>query len=234
MRPALLILRPQPGAGQTAARAAARGIETITAPLFSVRPLPWDKPSADDFDAVLLTSANAARLGGAGLGAYRHLPLYAVGAATAAAGRELGFTDVRAGGSDATALVALAAADGRRRLLHFAGRENHTPDVAGISITPRIVYAADAAATLPPVALAAMSNGAVALLHSPRAATLFRTLAEAAGFTPASLRIAAISPAALVAAGDGWAESASAAMPTDTALLDAALRLCDQRAREDG
>lgn len=234
MTPALLILRPEPGASETAARAAALEIRTVVTPLFRIVSLAWAAPPAGEFDAVLLTSANAARHGGPALGAYRELPLYAVGDATAAAASAAGFRDVRAGASDSTALVRQAVADGRRRLLHLAGREHRLAGDADAELTGRIVYAAEAIAVLPDDARSAVADGAIALLHSPRAARLFRTLAEAAGFAPPALRIAAISPAALAAAGNGWAASVAAAAPTDASLLDAALRLCDQRAREDG
>ena len=40
----VLILRPQPGADETAARARALGLEPLVAPLFTVRPLAWTPP----------------------------------------------------------------------------------------------------------------------------------------------------------------------------------------------
>ncbi len=43
----LLVLRPQPGADETAARARALGLEPVVAPLFSVRPLHWTPPDPD-------------------------------------------------------------------------------------------------------------------------------------------------------------------------------------------
>ena len=86
MTATLLVLRPEPGASATAARIAARGVDAVVSPLFEVRPLPWEAPPPEDFDALLLTSAQAARHGGTALGQYHSLPLYAVGAATAAAG----------------------------------------------------------------------------------------------------------------------------------------------------
>jgi uroporphyrinogen-III synthase len=230
----LLILRPEPGASATAALAQARGVGTVVAPLFSVRPLAWETPPAAAFDAVVLSSANATRHGGASLRDFHGLPLYAVGAATAAAARDIGFRDVRAGTADAAALMTLAAAEGRRGILHLAGREHRPLTQAGVEVTTRLVYASEAVAVLPAAAREALAEGAIALLHSPRAARLFRTLAEAAGLRAAFIHVAAISPAALIAAGEGWAQSAVAAAPTDAALLDAALRLCDQRAREDG
>ncbi|HEY0269506.1 MAG TPA: uroporphyrinogen-III synthase, partial [Sphingomonas sp.] len=59
----LLVLRPEPGASATVAAAQAMGLEAIAAPLLTVRPLGWSLPD-DPPEAVLMTSANAARHGG--------------------------------------------------------------------------------------------------------------------------------------------------------------------------
>lgn len=212
----VLVLRPEPGAGATAAAARAIGLAAVAAPLFTVRAIAWQLPE-EPFDAVLLTSASAARLGGPGLAALTHLPAYAVGTATAAAARAAGFTEVIAGESDVEAVVARA---GGRRLLHLAGRE-HRP---GGAAATRIVYAADAADALPAAARAALPE-AVALLHSARAAALFAALAG----PREGLSVAAISPAAAEAAGRGWGRIAVADRPADAALLAAAAKLCDER-----
>jgi uroporphyrinogen-III synthase len=223
----LLILRPQPGAAATAARIAERGGNAIVAPLFSVVPLAWSPPDAAEVDAVLLTSAAALRHGGAALAGLTHLPAFAVGAATAAAAREAGFIDVVTGARDAAAVVAPAAAAGFRRLLHLAGREHIGVVHPGVTILRRIVYAADAETRLPDAAVGALAQGAVALFHSPRAGALFRALLAPAGLEPGTIRIAAISPAALTAAGPGWNAAVAAARPDDAALLAAAACLCD-------
>lgn len=227
-RAGVLVLRPEPGASATAARAHAMELGCIVAPLFTVHALGWQLPDPAEFDAVMMTSANAARLGGAGLTALRGLPLYAVGAATAAAARAAGFARVIAGDEDVAALVPRAARDGVRTLLHLAGREHRAPVASGVVVTTRIVYASDALAALPDIAAAALHRGAVALLHSPRAATLFASLLTAAGLDRDAIAIAALSPAVSAAAGVGWRDAAIADMPTDDALLAAAARLCDQ------
>ena len=56
----LLVLRPQPGADATAARAERRGLRAIVAPLFRIEQRAWDMPE-EPFDALLITSANCAR-----------------------------------------------------------------------------------------------------------------------------------------------------------------------------
>ncbi len=221
----LLILRPQPGAERTRERAAALGLDAVVAPLFVVTPMAWDPPDAASIGAVAMTSANAARHAGPALYRFTHLPLYAVGAATAAAARAAGFDRIVAGAGDAAALTALIAAEGAGPVLHLAG-EDHRPLAAEGPVA--VVYRAAPVAMLPPEAIGAAGGGAVALLHSPRAAGMFRTLAEGVGLAVADLRIAAISPAAAATAGPGWKAAAIADRPTDDALLAAAARLCDQ------
>lgn len=220
----VLVLRPQPGADATAARAAALGLAATVAPLFTTIALPWAAPSPDAYDALMLTSANAVRLGGAQLASYRALPVFAVGEATAAAARAAGFANVRAGDTDIVALLALVAAAGVTRLLHLTGREHRDVGHPALTIHRVPVYAADAEAALPDPARAALAEGAVAMLHSPRAAACFAALVD----DRAPIRIAAISAAAARAAGDGWAAVAVADKPNDDALLAAAARLCDQ------
>lgn len=214
---AVLVLRPQPGADRTAARAAALGLKPVVAPLFTVSPIAWEAPRGT-FDAILFTSAHAARCAGAQTG----LPCYAVGEATAAAARAAGFDDVRTGPSDGAAAAAMMAEDGIRRALHLCARD-HVPVAAPkVAVERRVVYSADAVAGLPAEARAALDRGALALLHSPRAAATFAALVERRD----TVRLAAISPAAAAAAGDGWASVSAAAAPRDEALLELALRLC--------
>jgi len=221
MRPPLLVLRPQPGAAVTAAAASASGFAAIVAPLFVVRPVDWSVPSPLP-PAILMTSANAARHGGRVLAPLTEMPLYAVGEATAAAAREAGFARVVVGTQGVDAIVAQAARDGIRDLLHLAGRDHRAPEDALVGIRRRVVYAADAVTALPEAAQAALP-GAIVLLHSPRAATLFATLVD-----PRALSVAAISPAVRAAAGGGWRAAAIADRPTDASLLAAAAKLCDQ------
>lgn len=223
----LLVLRAEPGASETAARARGLGLDAVTAPLFTVRPLAWQAPDAAEFDAILLTSANATRHAGRQLRLFRHLPCFAVGEATAAAAKEQGFADLRIGAADGAATLATIAPGSR--ILHLCGREhlrlNHP------ALERRIVYAADAAERMPAAAHAALDRGALALVHSPRAASLFGALVDAAGLHRAAIAIAAISPAAAAAAGPGWRSLSAAERPRDEALLELAAKLC-KKARE--
>ena len=191
-------------------------LEPVVAPLFTIHPLPWKPP--EDFDAVLLTSANAARALERELPKLATRPCYVTGEATAEAAARSGFREVRVGPSDGAAALALAQKEGCKRILHLCGREY----IALPGVERRIVYAADAVELLPDAAAEALSRDAVALLHSPRAASLFRDLVDARG----RVAIAAISPAAAAAAGEGWAAVAVAARPRDEALLEVVAKLC--------
>jgi uroporphyrinogen-III synthase len=193
------------------------GLDPVTAPLFDVRPLAWEPPQVR-FDAILLTSAHAARCAGRPSAG----PCYAVGEATATAARAAGFEDVRVGPADGAAVVAMMAGDGVRSALHLCGREHIPLDTGGLSIERQIVYAADVVAELPAAARSALARGALVLLHSPRAAATFAALTR----DRATVHLAAISRAAADAAGEGWAGKDVAGAPRDEALLELAARLC--------
>lgn len=228
MQADLLILRPQPGADASAARAAALGLIPLVAPIFAARAVAWEAPDAAAFDAVLLTSAHAARLGGPQLAAFTHLPCYAIGAATADAARSAGFATVIAGTSDGQAAAARAAADGHRSVFHPCGREHKSVAAPGLTVERRIVYASEKL-PLSAAAAAAAEAGAIVLLHSPRAAEHFNELAEAEGMARSRIAIAAISKDALAAAGTGWREAVAATRPDDGDLLALAAGLCKWR-----
>lgn len=213
----LLILRPEPGAGETAERAVSLGLDAIVAPLFQIRPVAWTVPEGD-FDALLLTSANGPRHGGA----LPNLPAYTVGDATAAAAREAGVAKVVNGPSDGLAALALAAGDGCKRVLHLCGRDHVALHWPGVHVERQIVYAAEAVPSLPAGARRAIAGGALILLHSPRAARRLGALVA----DRSSIRIAAISRATADAAGGGWAGLSVAAVPRDEALLELAAQLC--------
>lgn len=223
MKGAVLILRPQPGANETADRARERGLQPVVAPLFEIEPLEWTPPSPDLFDAILITSANAVRNGGAGLGPFLAKPCYAVGEATAAAARDAGFADVRTGPSDGGAVAVMMAAEGVRTAFHPGAAETVPIAQPGVVIEHVPVYSSVAADRLSDVADTALRSNAVVLLHSPRAAAAF---SEHIGSRRERTRIAAISDAAAAAAGTGWAGVGVALEPRDDALLAAADELC--------
>lgn len=223
----LLVLRPEPGASATVRAAESLGWEVTSTPLFQTKACDWLPADSTTFEALLMTSANPARLAGDGLTPLLHLPLYAVGGATADAARAVGFVDIRTGDKDAAAILALAARDGVGALLHLAGRDHRDARHPGIRIERKIVYRVDPVGRLPDRALAALGQKAVVLIHSPRAGRCFAELVDKAGLARSAIRLAAISSAALEAVGGGWQRSIAADAPNNIALLAAAARLCE-------
>jgi len=191
----------------------------IIAPLFEVRPVEWTPPVAATFDAIMMTSANAARYGGAKLEQYTHIPLYAVGRVTAAAATKAGFANVRVGGSDVAALLDQITRDGVRHVLHLAGQDVIATVQPNFAVTRCVVYAADAIDPPP-----RLPPDTVILVHSPRAG------ARLASLVPHEQRqhytILAISRAAGDATGEGWHAIHHAEQPNDDALLARAVELC--------
>ena len=182
----VLIVRAAEDAPRTAARLAAAGHQAIVAPVLTIRALDFVLP-AGDFDAVLATSAHAFQQVGR-LSETTRLPLFVVGARTAEAAAAAGFAAARVVAGNAGELAPAILNDMRpgARVLYLAGRDRK-PDLevalAGrCALTIIETYAADAAAALPPEAVAAIASGAVAVLHySQRSAAIFLDLAGRVG-----------------------------------------------------
>lgn len=213
----LLVLRPEPGASATARRVRELGLEAITIPLFKIGPVAWETPQASAFDGLLLTSAQAVRLGGEQLDCLLGLKVYAVGEATADAARIAGFEVATTGKAGVEEL--LDEIGTKVRLLHLCGEDRKEPAGAAQSIKQVVVYRSTA---IEAPDLRGIS-GSVALIHSPRAGMRFAELVE----DRASIALAAISSAAAKAAGSGWESAQSAPKPSDDALLALAVRLCN-------
>ena len=213
----ILVLRPEPGASETLARAGKLGLDAVSIPLFEVEPVAWDLPDPRLFDGLLLTSANAVRFSGAHLNDLAHLPVYAVGEATATAARNADLDVVATGDSGVDRLLDSIAPG--VRLLHLAGEDRKVP-ASRQSVTHVTVYRSK------PVAAPGLADvkASIALIHSPRAGRRFAELVS----DRSAIAIAAISPAAAEAAGQGWESVHVAERPTDDAILALAARLCNK------
>ena len=214
MKP-LLILRPEPGNSATATRTRALGLEVRQCPLFAVEPVAWAAPDPRDYDFLLVTSANALRLGGEELARLKGMAVVAVGPMTAAAARAAGF-DVAVVGSAGVDAV-LAELPAGARLLHLAGVEHRRPDER-YRVTTLSLYRAT------PLDIVLPDGPCVALVHSPRAGARLSELAD----DRSTIAVAAISAAAAAACGEGWATVEFIAQPDETALLALAARLCQE------
>lgn len=223
----LIVTRPEPGNAATVERARALGFDVHAMPLFEAQPLDWTPPDASDFDALLLTSAFAARLAGSALAALASLPAYAVGAATAEAARAAGLAVAMTGTTDAQRLLDEMTSSNVQRILWLCGRDRTALGALRASLTPLPCYAVDPVA--PPKAWHALIGApAILLAHSARAAA---RISELVGAARAHLSLVAISPAVAAAAGAGWRNVAIAAQSDDAAMLAQARALWHKGAK---
>ena len=190
----VLVTRPLHDAQRTASLLAARGHEAVIDPVLTIEPVAFGLPDAAD--AVTITSANVFRMTSQqSLAPLFALPLFAVGAQSAAAARAFGFQDIHAAGGDAHSLARLLADELPRtaRLLYLAGAER-AHDLAalvrraGIEVEMRVVYRAAPAQRLQDTTLAQLEAGEIgAVLHySARSAAIFLHLADDAGLREAA------------------------------------------------
>jgi uroporphyrinogen-III synthase len=233
----ILVTRPREQGEATAARLAALGHEALVAPLLTIVQT-GETPPGGPLGALLVTSANAVP---ALAGFDRTLPVFAVGARTAALVRAAGFTEVRSAegeGASLAALVANAVSPGAR-LLHVAGRD-HKPEPqaslarAGFALETFVAYEAVAAAVLPDSLDRMLREGSLdAALHfSRRTAETALALARAAGLNARFLSLRHLCLSADVAAPlreQGAARLIVAGEPDEASLL-AALALCESAA----
>lgn len=119
----LILLRPTEGAEQSAEIAREKGLDPLLAPATEINALAWDAPPAQGFDAIMITSANALRYGGEAIYQYKHLPLYAVGKATAKLAEEMGFTIAAIGKGGAKALWPLIKQSDAKNIVRLVGRD---------------------------------------------------------------------------------------------------------------
>ncbi|MBJ3776859.1 uroporphyrinogen-III synthase [Acuticoccus mangrovi] len=209
------ITRPEPQAADTARRVAEAGHFPLLAPLFEMTPL-GDPGTPDGIGAIAVTSRTGARLL-AHHPAFHHLPVFAVGDATAAEARRSGFRTVRSAAGDVDALFALLA-EAEGPIVHMTG-EAHAGDLVerliarGERAERRILYRMAPAAGLP----AAERVDAV-MLFSPHAATRYRALATEPPWRHAPC--VALSPAVAARLPESLAVTVAEA-PTEAAALAA-------------
>lgn len=195
----LLVTRPEEGGERSAAALRARGHDVLLAPLLRIEPLADVDLGAPPFDAILLSSANAARAiaNHPRMSELKTVPVLAVGQQTAEAARAAGFADVQSADGDARKLSAFAAArfaGSRSALLYLAGDER-ARDIAGelpaLSVRTVAVYRAVKAAQLPSSVQAALAAGRLdGVLHfSLRSAEAYIACAQAAGLLDKALAL---------------------------------------------
>jgi uroporphyrinogen-III synthase len=226
----LVVLRPEPGLGETVSRVRALGLDVVAAPLFEIEPVAWQAPDVGRFDAIAAGSANSFRYGGDGLQSLKVLPLHAVGERTAEAARAAGF-DVASVG-DTVLQDVIDGLDPPLRLLRLAGENRvslRAPE--GMGIVELVLYRAEPL-PLAPEATESLQAGAVALLHSGEAGRHFAAECDRLAIDRSRVGIAALAPRIAEAVGEGWRAVKAAVAPNDAALLVIAVDMCHTMARQ--
>ncbi len=187
----LLVTRPEPDGARTAATLRTLGHEVVVAPVLRTEMVAASFGSGP-FAALAITSRNAVRavLSHPRRGELAGLPVFAVGARSADAAREAGFSDVVSADGDAGDLVTLLAgrfSGSGTRLLYLAG-EDQVGNLAGVltacgvMVETAVVYRAVAVKDFPTRLRAAFAAGPLdgVLHYSRRSAQAFLTGAQEA------------------------------------------------------
>jgi uroporphyrinogen-III synthase len=228
----IFVFRPRADAERTARAVRSHGYDPIIAPLFSVVRLPEPAPEGP-FQALVLTSGNAVPALADVPPAWRDLPVFTVGARTAARVREAGLADARSADGDRKDLINLIERNLPKpaRLLLIVGRDRHE-DIpgklteAGYEVVNWVAYEAQAVVALPAEADAALrqSKPDAALHYSARGARTFLALTQAAGLSAQALDLTHVAMSADVAApliAAGASTVLVAEYPEEAALLAA-------------
>jgi uroporphyrinogen-III synthase len=189
----LWLSRPQADSARMAEALAARGIDSLIAPVLTIKPYGFLVPKFLP-DALMLTSRHTAMALMSLSDRWRKLPVYCVGPATTRIAHQHGFYNTITGRGTATSLVPrlLATRRSGQRVLHLCGdevRTNLTPILMryGITLERLIVYRAAASETLPPTLLHALGNQQLsgAVFYSPRSIAIATQLLKQHGSLPA-------------------------------------------------
>ncbi len=245
---AVLLTRPSPDNEASRDALRARGFEVLLAPMLRFEPAPFaDDPDAD-YQAVIVTSANALRAleGALAQSPLRKLPLFAVGEHTASMAREIGFANVIVAKGDAAALrdrvlesVRARELKKRRPLLYLAGADLSRDlagelDQHGLEVVTQTTYRMVAVATLPRAVCDAFARDEVdAVLHySRRSAAAFLEAVRNEGTEISALAVPQCCISASVAAvlhEAGAAQVKVAASTDEKALFEALERALPSR-----
>jgi uroporphyrinogen-III synthase len=208
--PRVLFVREH--AAPLADRLAERGFTPVHVALGSARATGAARPALEP-DAILVTSAQAVRF----LAGLPHVPVHAVGEATAASLREAGIEPTSVGTAGGSALV--ASIDPRARLWHVGGERVAAPleaALAGRAVARWPVYRIVVPENAERELSAALPVDAIALTSGAQVEA-FAALAS-----PGDARIVVLGDTAETAAREqGYRISARASEPNLAALVDA-------------
>ena len=244
----ILITRPQADAAALSVKLQALGHRTTSCPMLTITPTPQARlPQAQQIAAFAFTSANGVRAFDARVfktcllqtqnknASYQNKTVYAIGATTAAACAQAGFTDIiESTGGVAQFADMILARPPKGKLIHITGQHQagnlcHLLIEGGIEAEQIMLYRALPRQSLPPDLIALIQSGSLqqggvdsVLFYSSRSADIFCHLAEQAGLSAYLPNMAAIclSPAiAARAARGGFCPIWTAAQPSEASLL---------------
>ena len=241
-----LIIRPQPDANRDVALLKRYGVPALASPSMKGVQQQYELPDPDGFSGIIMTSRNAVdSIKGsvhASTSAWTKLPVFVVGATSAAAARDAGFSNIIIGTGGGAGLVAPI----RRYITNRIGKKNignlclFWPSASEISfdmvaalaghdiVVQRLpVYQMIANHSLDTTIMDRIGEGAIAAVvaMSARSIQIFQKNLDAAGKSCflAGMVLIAGSAAIAAAAGDGWQAIYVAQQPRRTRLLAIAI-----------
>lgn len=197
----LLVTRPEPDAIKLRALLEEHGHEATVEPLQSVEFEDAEPIELDGVQALIATSRNAlaALAEDPSLPLARDLPLFAVGRATAARARAMGFATVITGAGTAAELaqhIVSVVEPSAGFLLHLAGEQlagdiKADLEAHGFRVLQPVVYRMVAATRLGAVTLDRLSDGDIdgVILMSPASARIYAGLIAKHGLAPLVRRL---------------------------------------------
>lgn len=221
------LTRPAADSARLAARLQSH--PTLIAPVITIEPI--DAPLPDMPDAVLLTSRHAAEYLAHTPAAWRKLPVYCVGQATASAACAQGFTLTHADSGDVMSLlVPLRQLPPGSRILYLSGTERRVDISAqlsaqAIAVQVLEVYRAAALTSLGQPAAKALAAGGIGgvVFFSPRSAKIGCQLMMQAGLADEAKRIDAFCLSESVAGAAQllpWRSLHICAIPTTQSMIE--------------
>ena len=234
----VLLTRPRADSERIAAQLVASGIDSLIWPQMQIVPLGQNEPIPADVDALVLTSAHAVRcLGDETVD--RDIRTYCVGAATADAAHDAGFTDVVSADGTSIDLIPLVNRNQPEHVLYPRGREvarDLAGDLAraGVRVTEQIVYGADPGEPAPPEVAKAMHQGrigAVTVWSARQGAILVQHLADHPDWPLDTVDLIAISDnGARALQKSGFRRILVASQPDAAAMVQAIIAAMRQKA----
>lgn len=216
------ITRARPGAESTATRVRDLGHDAVVAPLLAVRALRGVTCDLTGVAALAFTSANGVRAFAA-LSPMRALPVFTVGAGTAAAARAIGFVAVESADGDVAALSGMLVARRPSGVILHPGALEPAGDLVGAlrlaGLRARDLPLYDTVPQdLAEAVLAGLATFDAVLLQSPKAGRCFNEVLR--GTPTPNLDILCLSPQVRQTLSGVCARRvATAAFPNEDALL---------------